>query len=128
MADLVAAAAANATAVRTAEATARTQRAAAAELDDASTVALRACEAPAGLVVPVLKAPSNATRPNPSNSGEVSPVWLYFVKLPATEDEHGNELVQVKCMVKRTLANGEKRECGRIMNYKSKDGTSSMLR
>lgn len=132
MADLLAAAAANATTVRSAEVAARTlsaaQRAAEADLDDASTIVLHACQAPAGMVVPVLKAPSNSTRPNASRSGEVSPVWLYFEKLPATTDEDGNELTQVKCLCKRTLANGSRRVCGVLLNYKSSQGTKNMFR
>jgi hypothetical protein len=128
MADLLAAAAVNARTLRTAEVAARIQRAAELELEDAATVALRACEAPAGMMVPVLKPPSDSTRPKPSKSGEVSPAWLYFQKLPATTDEDGNPLTQVKCLVQRTLVNGEKRECGHLLNYKSTDDTKNMLR
>ena len=126
-AGMLAAAAANATAVRTTAVAAKNQRAAEAELDDASTVALRACDAPAGMIVPVLKAPSNTTRPNPSNSGEVSPCWLFFVKLPVSTDEDGSEVSQVECQVERVLANGDKRKCGAILNHKSKDGTGNLM-
>jgi hypothetical protein len=128
MDDLVAAAAANATIIRSVEAAAKTQRAAEAELEDASTVALHACEAPAGMIVPALQPPSSSTRPAPSRSGEVSPVWLYFKKLPATTDADGNEMGQVECIVQRTLANGNKRLCGYQINHKSKDGTKNLLR
>lgn len=127
---MLAAASAAASAVRTAETTAKAARTEAAKLDDAYTIATLACEpetASTTAATAPIKADSS-TRPRLSKSGEVSPAWKYFEKLPATEDADGKVTERVKCKVVRTLANGDKKTCEYTCVYVSSQGTKGLLR
>lgn len=130
--DMLARAAANANAVKIAQQASRVANAAAraeaAACEDAFTVAERACDDIVGVARAQFNPPSSDVRLK-SRSGEVSPVWLYFEKLPLLIDpDTGKDVQKVKCICVRTLADGTKRGCGTELIYKSSDGTKNLIR
>jgi hypothetical protein len=129
---MLAAASANAAAVQVA----RVERSAAAALeDDAYTIATSATpvskaadgESMSDVPQARLQLKQASTCPAASASKEVSPVWIYFEKLPLSIEE-GKEVQRVRCLCKRTLADGSDKLCESTYTYSSKDGTSGMLR